>query len=350
VNTDVKDRGYQAEAQYLFRSNRASIIAGIGSYDIDTEQHIISSIIDSIESNFKRKRDNAYIYANLNFPRNLIWTLGSSYDAFREGNYRSDNFSPKLGFLWNINNATRLRFATFRAIKPALVVEQTIEPTQVAGFNQLFDDTNGTRAWRYGVGFDTRFTKNVYAGFEASHRDIERPILRPDNLKLDYFEDEQEDLYRAYLYWIPHDRWAIRAEYQIERFKRDRNVNDVDADAPIWLETTTSPIAIYYFDPSGVFVELETVYVNQDVERTPLAGEDDSAITSTLASGEEQFILLNAAIGYRLPKRQGILSLQAVNLLDNKFFFQDVNFQNSQEKTPIYIPERLLVARFTINF
>ena len=354
VNTDVNDLGYQAEAQYLIRSSHYSVIAGIGSYDIETEQHIISSISNQIESkfesNFKRERDNAYIYANINYPSNLIWTLGLSYDAFHEGNYYSDNLNPKLGLLWNINDNTRLRFAAFQAIKPALVVEQTIEQTQVAGFNQFFDDTNGTRSRRYGVGFDARLTKNVYAGIEASRRDIERPILRSEDLKLDYFEDEQEDLYRAYLYWIPHHRWAVRTEYQFERFKRERNENDVDVDAPTRLETTTFPIAVYYFDPSGVFGELETFYVNQDVERTPIARENDSSVTSRLATGEETFVLLNAAIGYRLPKRQGIFSFQAINLLDKKFLFQDVNFQNSEEKTPIFIPERILIARFTINF
>ena len=39
----------------------------------------------------------------------------------------------------------RLRFAWFETVKPALIANQTLEPTQVAGFNQLFDDTNGTR-------------------------------------------------------------------------------------------------------------------------------------------------------------------------------------------------------------
>ncbi len=32
-----------------------------------------------------------------------------------------------------------------------MITRQTIEPTQVAGFNQFFDLDNGTDAWNYGV-------------------------------------------------------------------------------------------------------------------------------------------------------------------------------------------------------
>ena len=52
---------------------------------------------------------------------------------------------PKVGLQWNITDNLRLRLAWFENVKSALAANQTLEPTQVAGFNQLFDDINGTR-------------------------------------------------------------------------------------------------------------------------------------------------------------------------------------------------------------
>ena len=52
--------------------------------------------------------------------------------------------SSKVGFRWNLTDRIQLRGAAFQTVKRALSVDQTIEPTEVAGFNQLFDDINGT--------------------------------------------------------------------------------------------------------------------------------------------------------------------------------------------------------------
>jgi hypothetical protein len=41
---------------------------------------------------------------------------------------------------------TTLRAAAFRVLKRTLITDQTLEPTQVAGFNQFFDDANLTEA------------------------------------------------------------------------------------------------------------------------------------------------------------------------------------------------------------
>jgi hypothetical protein len=61
--------------------------------------------------------------------------------------------------------------------------------------------------------------------------------------------------------------------------------------------------------------------------------------------------LLEAAIGYRLPNRRGILSLEGRNLLDEEFFYRNINFQTSE---PVYyqrfIPHRTLFLRLTLNF
>ncbi len=348
----TNNKGTQAEAQYFFRTHEYNIITGISSYEIDVKQYTLLDFTPfpclepklkpscKSESTFSRERDNAYIYSNITYLSNLIWTIGLSYDAFQEGKFDSYEWNPKLGLQWNISDNARLRFAAFQTIKPALVVEQTLEPTQIAGFNQFFDDTNGAKSKRYGIGFDSRLTENFYAGIEVSYRHIKRPVLKLSDLELNYFENEKERLYSAYLYWIPNHRWAIGAEYQLENFKREPKPN-ILVDGPTKLETMTLPLTVQYFDPSGIFTKFEAIYVNQDIK---------PGFKSSSNGDEENFFLLNAAIGYRFPKRQGIFSIETLNLLDKEFRFQDINFQNSTVENPRFIPDRLLLTRFTLNY
>ena len=81
---------------------------------------------------------------------------------------------------WNPLPGTTLRAAAFKVLKRTLVTDQTLEPTQVAGFNQFFDDVNGASSWRYGVGIDQKFGRDVFAGAEFSKRDVKSPFVFVD--------------------------------------------------------------------------------------------------------------------------------------------------------------------------
>ena len=71
--------------------------------------------------------------------------------------------NPKLGVQWNVTDNVRLRAAAFQVVKAALSTNRTIEPTQVAGFNQFFDDDAGTVSRRYGVGSDWKLADNLFS-------------------------------------------------------------------------------------------------------------------------------------------------------------------------------------------
>ena len=58
---------------------------------------------------------------------------------------------------WNVLPKTTLRAAAFRTFKRTLLTDQTLEPTQVAGFNQFYDDQESTDAWVYGAAVDQKF-------------------------------------------------------------------------------------------------------------------------------------------------------------------------------------------------
>jgi outer membrane receptor protein involved in Fe transport len=74
--------------------------------------------------------------------------------------------------------------------------------------------------------------------------------------------------------------------------------------------------------------------------------------TLTNGSGSDDFVLVDALVGYRFPKRFGIASLEVNNLFDTSFNFQDDSFREFRDEPSIarYIPERRITGRITINF
>ena len=68
--------------------------------------------------------------------------------------------------------------------------------------------------------------------------------------------DWEERLGRAYLYWTPHKWFGLSAEYQYERFKRDRKFVAGIKKA----ETHRVPLGINFYHPSGLSACLKATY------------------------------------------------------------------------------------------
>jgi Flp pilus assembly protein TadD len=291
---------------------------------------------------------NAYGYASIRATPALTATLGLSFDSFEQrftlgppAVLERDEINPKLGLIWNVTPATTLRAAAFSTVKRPFAGNQTLEPTQVAGFNQFFDDFPGSRSRRFGIGIDQAFSPSLFGGIETTWRDVDVPCFGCTTAVS--FEDWDEQLHRAYLYWAPAARWAFSAEAVRERF--ERSGSNPSLFLPRAVTTHQFPLAASYYHPSGLFARLGATYVHQKVtfvEGANLAG---------LSSGSDRFWLADASVGYRLPNRWGILSLNATNLFDDEFRFEDANFTNPSEPrvSPIQ-PERQIFVRFTLSF
>ncbi len=343
LNSIAKDKGYQVEGQYLLRDEYFNVTAGGGFYQIDVKdlQVCNGGQCPSTAIKFKRERENAYIYSNLSYFENINVTFGLSYDAFKDVvDFKFDAFNPKFGLQWNITDTLRLRLAWFETVKSALITNQTLEPTQVAGFNQLFDDPNGTKARRMGLGLDTYFLKSLYGGVEISDRDLKVPLFE-EALTLLAKEQQQERLYRAYLYWLPHPYWSINGEFKFERYTRHAEVVGGDKDKPFQIGTLSAPLVINYFHPKGLFAKFTTTYIRQHLKRVA---------ESTAREGTDDFVLFDVAVGYRLPNRRGFVSFEGRNLSNAHFLYRNVNFQLNEAITPRFTPTRTFFGRVTLNF
>ena len=103
-----------------------------------------------------------------------------------------------------------MRGAAFRTVKSNVVAQQTIQPTLVAGFNQNYDDFNGTKADQGAVGADLKLRSDLTIGVEAIYRNLSAPeILNDGPTVTSWLQDASEGLAQAYLYWTPTDRIAV---------------------------------------------------------------------------------------------------------------------------------------------
>ncbi|NIO09417.1 MAG: tetratricopeptide repeat protein, partial [Deltaproteobacteria bacterium] len=342
LEIDGEAESYMGEIQQQFSWKRIRLVSGIGHVEQDTHaQEEITypwgSEISTVEDDINHT--NLYTSLLINYPKTVTWTIGGSADFFRSDLYEDeDQFNPKFGITWNPFPSTTARAAVFGVFTRTLASDQTIEPTQVAGFNQFFDDPTATKSWRYGVGIDQKFFRSLYGGVEFSKRDLEVPFEEvpppspgpPQPLETKILHtDWDEYLGRVYLYWTPHPWLAASGEFRYEKFEREMEVGS--PGNVLELRTYWVSPAISFFHPCGLKMRVQASWVDQEGEfGDPFIG---------FQPDEDQFWVLDASIGYRLPKRFGLITVEGKNLLDEGFKFQDTDPAN-----PRIVPERFILG------
>lgn len=330
--SEIRDqRFFGTEVQHLLRSQNFNLTSGIGYFDVDGaikdvfgSPPIATAITNKITHHF-----NGYSYANVSLLKNAMFTLGVSFDSVSGDFGLKDQHqaNPKAGITWSPFSGTTIRAAVFRVLKRTLATNQTLEPTQVAGFNQFFDDSNLTRSWRYGGAIDQKFTKELFGGIEFSKRDLTVPLTA--NQEVDW----TEHLARTYLFWAPSPWLALRVEYQIERFRRD----NLFVSGMRKSDTHRVPLGINLFHDSGLSAFLMSTYYNQSGKFLSFAVGPQS--------GRDDFWTIDAGLRYRLPNRHGFVTIGATNLFDKKFKYFETDLNN-----PSIQPNRVIFARMTLAF
>ncbi len=333
---DKKIQGFQAETQFIYRTDSFNVTTGLGMHSYDEQ------LTGFPESTANQRI--AYSYANIKAPEQLIWTLGLSYEADDNPAADLNALNPKLGVQWTINEQISLRAAAFKAVKRPFPFHQSIEPTHVAGFNQVTDHFDMTSSRNYGLGLNIRFNDQLLGGIEALRRDNKVPfgiLAQPEFYEI---VRNREDAYDAYLYWLPAPHWAISVAGRYEKFRVTKDCARCLFLSPRQMETFSAPLSVQYFNPSGFFSSLGVVYVHQNVD----------ALGPNLSKPmliKNSFALVNTGLGYQFPRRQGVIDLQINNLFDKEFNFQDSSFEDmNRSSNPLYIPERTVSARLTVEF
>lgn len=336
ITLPVKTRGastpFLAEAQQVVAAAGGRLLLGAGHYRENGDFDVNGFVLDQ-----RTRHDNGYAYGYLGGPAGMQWTLGLAVDAVDTDVIDKTRFSPKLGLVWALDGRTTLRAAALRSVKRELIGKGTIEPVQVAGFVQYFDDVVGTRSDRYGLGLDRQLRDGLDVGLEASWRRLERPYL--DFLAGSQTADARQQLHRLYAYWTPAPRWALRAEY---RYQKGTYGDDFPllVESGNWgildLRTHSLPLGVRYSHPSGWLADFAFTGYHQSGDFVVTTGDERRHATDT-------FWLSDARVAYRLPRRSGLVSVGVQNLFDTQVQFQDTDPQN-----PLLYPQRHLYASVSL--
>lgn len=352
IDQTIDENGEQYEFQHIYNHSTFNTVSGISSYKIDLEQVDIfdwTPVFGMVcptspplppfvtlppcnaMSNYSVNHDSAYFYSNIKFLNNMSWTLGISHDQLEDRALDLNETSPKVGVITNLTNTHKLRFAYFETAKRRLLVNQSIEPTHIAGFNQSYDDPNGTLSKRFGIGIDSIINSKLQAGLEGSKRELDVPqFIDPLTVEI---ADREEELYRAYLNWKQSNTFALTTELLQEKI-------DNNAFGPKIVKTTSLPIALKYFYSKQFSLSLKITAVDQTV---------NLGSSSTFSKTKDSFTITDLSINYRLPKHIGKISLEVKNIFDDEFLFQDLSDLNSEPEAPRYTPERTIFIKASIN-
>jgi tetratricopeptide (TPR) repeat protein len=352
IKLDGESPGRQFEVQFQKSFGWGNITLGTGSsrIKINTRARTVDligifggtcSAAEPCEfEDVKRIRQyNGYLYTNFIPSPNLITTIGISRDTFDDSGLNIRRWNPKLGITWRAREWIGLRAATFKTLKRTLIVDQTIEPTQVAGFNQFYDDFNGTETRVVAGALDFKVNTKLHGIIDASRRILRLgPNLVGASLDSGPFEEWKERTLGGGMFWTVSPKTSIAIRVQSDRFEREPLTID---DRPTLVSIKSFPFTFKHFLGRSIMFHIEASYVRQEVRRLG---------TSSKASGEDSFSLFDFGLAYHLPKRRGQLTLMVKNVFDKKFFYLDDDFRSSQIRLPRFQPTRSVVLSGSFKF
>jgi tetratricopeptide (TPR) repeat protein len=334
---------YNVDVQEIFRTPRMTVQSGlVAAKSNETASAMFGPLV--LSSADTNRQLGLYSYATFNPSRTLTITAGASFDAIEIGPDKEDAVNPKIGVAWRPTARTTVRAAAFETLYNDLTTssqnaQPRLEPVQVAGFTQFLFGSRGDQTRVGGVAVEHELPGDLFVGWQADSRRTERILNTPLRLAPTSVVTLHERVQQGYLYWAPVDRLSFSARYERGRYRSERP----EYLRYTHLKTERFPLEVRYFAHGGLTTGLRASHVTQEgafevPAPTPF-------VPATLAPGQDRFWVVDAFVGYRLPNRRGLLSLNADNLLDEPFQFQDIDPTN-----PSLFPERLVSLRFTLAF
>jgi Tfp pilus assembly protein PilF len=372
VHAEATLTGPQLEAQFVRRVGRYGWIAGAGGFDGTLE---LSSSLSTSTTSGAELFGNAYGYLKVSGlgPVELVGGLSvESVDAPvgllpprdsrippSDVRYQNTQVSPKFGLTSTYGEAgLTLRAAVFSRLAPSIGRLQTLEPTQVSGFNQFYDDPGGTESWNYGVGFDQQFLSKIFFGgwWLMRHLDVPESSCANPNPNSNCSQPDPNfpfytgpavvamrnvdaDLATAYFNVLIGKYVAGSINWELDQRSFSTTQVSQTGFFQNYVKTERYRPQVRVFLPVGFFASLAGTYRTQRVDQF------ENLTTQEITKiWRPKFWTMDAAIGMRLPKRLGFVTLEGTNLTDREFDFYD---QSLQEQV---IPARRVVLRADFQF
>jgi Flp pilus assembly protein TadD len=326
--------------------------------------------------NTSLERQSYYIYDTWRPFRSLSVTAGLSYDRLEfPANYRNapitsgedsrDRLSPKFGVIWNPCGNLFVRGAYAQSLG-GVSFDQSVglEPNQVAGFNQVFRSiisesvVGSVSAPTYdtaGILIEDRFKTGTYVGLQGTflQSDVDRTVgtfdafLTPFGGRIDppilssstpqQLRYEEQGILATVNQMVGNE-WSFGARYQFIHSSLRTTFTEIPtavvpgADHVEKATLHQAQLFALYNHPSGFFGRAEGYWAQQsNVGYAPDIPGDD-------------LIQLNVYVGYRFRRNFGDITLGFLNLTDQDYQLNPLNYYNELPR------ERTLVLRARLNF
>jgi len=309
------------------------------------------------------KESQARLYGYFYYHPNNSLSVTSGLTLLTEdddSDTKTEKAYPKLGLRWQPKEGNELRLAAFRNRTAVINSSQyeTLEPTQIAGFNQIYDNLDLTDSWNYGAAYNHTLSKNLFAGANYFYRDLTSLLFLTDLSVFPPSQSEQELKYNdtttgLWLNWTLNNAWSLGIDYSYNNYDLEKsisaaNTNILSSDGVLELKTHKLPLSVSYFHPSGFSTELTTTYYDQEGKFIDTTG-------MTTQDGKDRGWVTDLALNYRFPKRLGSVSVGVKNLFDTDLLFEDRNSYDSANAALTASPsefseERLFFGKISINF
>jgi tetratricopeptide (TPR) repeat protein len=317
--TDTDASAYTAEVQNAATWGDVRLISGmtqiVDRRDFQFEQVMVrSSALSAYGYGQWRSRDLG-LHVHLGLAVEVYERTHSDHANSVERN----RLSPKAAVAWTPRVGTAIRFAALSAVRRPFIDNQTIEPTQVAGFNQfftglelLYGDVEGTVSRRTAIAFDQALSQTMFAGVELARRQMEVPSI---NLARDFIWREwtaSAYAYKTFPRMIPSgsfSRWtsALGLDVNVERLERPQRMTG--SEGIMDLETVRVPLGVRFFRENGFSIRMDATYIRQSGTFSLDEGFD-------IINRADSAWILDAALEYKFPGRSGAIMVGVRNLAD----------------------------------
>jgi tetratricopeptide (TPR) repeat protein len=352
---DEHHRDSGGEVQYIGRWSAFRLIVG-GSH-VDRSDDLAQSVqtpsgpfADDVR--FHYTHENGYVYGNASaWDGRVLLDVGLGADVLKSDGLPWRKTSTKAGLTLKPLDGTTVRLAAFDSLHRPSIANQTLEPTQIAGFNRLYDDPTLSYSHLTGVAIDQRLAHGVYAGVQIANR---RSVL-PSLVSAQEFEWRDRSG-RAYLDWaVPPElskawgtdwQFAVGIDWDYERVLHNYLDNAADPvpytlflpDGIVRLNTRAIPLRLGAFAPAGWSISLTVTRVDQSAMLVDPGtyAEFDPSVSAWVT---------DLAARYRLPGHRGFLAFGVSNLFDRPLILQEIDTVN-----PRFAPHRLAFVRATLTF
>ncbi len=365
-----------SEIQHIWSIPELTAISGLryqsgnSRTDESLSRVLTGNLLNNI-GNYDFSRITAYLYGLWSPVDRLTLTLGSSFESISypynadilplSGDIRSrESATPKIGLNYDVSSSIQLR-GFYSEYATGLYFDNSfsIQPTQIAGFNQAYrslipESVAGlipaSDIRSFGGGLDyTSPSRNVFSGIEMVFSNSQAmrgvgaltnssPLPIPDSpLTLDQNVDFRENTLTAYLHYLTGKYWTLGTQYSIID-SRLKSRFPMLADSLRGLDSIQSTedsllfrgeFSIHFNHPDGWFGRWSTGW--------------DRQINGNPAS-DESFWRHNFFLGYRFPARSLEIMAGIENISDESPEFSVMNYPRN------FSPRRTVTLQAVFSF